>query len=96
MQYGSTVDQTSRITFESFYDNADLYNDYSLFMKLKEVYGKTYGFHNAEDYALSRVYKGELKQADGHTTLAKFFVLYKLISSIEDLHMQTFGATYPF
>jgi len=74
---GSTFTQSSRITFESFSDNSNLENDDSLKMKLMQVYGGTYGFAQAETLALKSVYKGAMRQQDGKTVEAKFFVLYE-------------------
>jgi hypothetical protein len=74
---GSVLTQMSRITFESFMDDAHLYKDQSLEMKLTQVYGETYGFAEAKALALKSVYKGDMKQEDGRAPLAKFFVLYE-------------------
>lgn len=73
---GSTLNQLSRISFDSFIDNSHLHNDNSLKMKLMEIYGQTYSFSEAESLALKSVYRGEMKQDDGDSILAKFFVLY--------------------
>jgi len=74
---GSIINQMSRITFDSFYDNTHLYNDFSLKMQLQKIYGETYGFAEAEKLALNSVYKGDLKQEGGNELKAKFFVLYE-------------------
>jgi len=47
----------SRIIFDSFYDNAELFKDFSLKMKLTQIYGETYGFKDAEAFAIKSVYE---------------------------------------
>jgi hypothetical protein len=74
---GSTLTPNSRITFDSFMDNTLLQDNQSLKMKLMQVFMSTYGAAEAEADALSSVFKGEAKQEDGGSTLAKFFVLYE-------------------
>jgi len=76
-QAGNIIGQTSRITFESFMDNSHLYNDDSLKMKLKQVYGQTYGFADAEFLTNKSVYKGDMTQNVSDEIMAKFFVLYQ-------------------
>ena len=74
---GSTLTPTSRISFDSLVDYSSLQNDWSLKMKLMQVFMSTYGAAEAEADALSSVYKGDSKQEDGKSILAKFFVLYE-------------------
>jgi len=74
---GSVINQMSRITFDSFYDNAELHKDFSLKMKMTQIYGETYGFKDADAFALKSVYKGAMLQEDEKTIKAKYFVLYE-------------------
>ncbi|MDO5112111.1 MAG: hypothetical protein Q4E65_07385 [Clostridia bacterium] len=71
---GSTVTPTSRITFESFYDNDDLERPESIRQKLAQVYSPLYGADEAKALA-DQTTAREVQHKDGHT-LVKYFVLY--------------------
>ena len=74
-QRGSVITQTSRITFDSFYDNGDLEKPDMLRQKLEQIYCQVYKqskMYELADITVSR----EVQQKDGHT-LVKYFVLYE-------------------
>ena len=70
---GSEITPTSRISFDSFYDNRDLENPDKIRQKLIMTYMSVYP--NAEALA-DRTIAREVRQKDGHT-LVRYFVLYE-------------------
>lgn len=72
---GNNITQTSRITFDSFYDNSDLEKSSMLRQKLEQVYCQVYRQNTMFELADKTVAR-EIEQKDGHT-LVKYFVLYE-------------------
>lgn len=71
---GSIIVSTSRITFDSFYDNGDLEKPDMIRQKLEQVYAPVYR-QNAMFELADKTVAREVQQKDGHT-LVKYFVLY--------------------
>jgi hypothetical protein len=71
---GSIIVPTSRITFDSFYDNGDLEKPDMIRQKLEQVYAPVYR-QNAMFELADKTVAREVQQKDGHT-LVKYFVLY--------------------
>ncbi len=71
---GSIIAPTSRITFDSFYDNGDLERPDMIRQKLEQVYAPVYR-QNAMYELVDKTVAREIQQKDGHT-LVKYFVLY--------------------
>lgn len=71
---GSIIAPTSRITFDSFYDNGDLEKPDMIRQKLEQVYAPVYR-QNAMYELADKTVAREVQQKDGHT-LVKYFVLY--------------------
>ena len=71
---GSIIVPTSRITFDSFYDNGDLDKPDMIRQKLEQVYAPVYR-QNAMYELADKTVAREVQQKDGHT-LVKYFVLY--------------------
>lgn len=71
---GSSIAPTSRITFDSFYDNGDLEKPDMIRQKLEQVYAPVYR-QNAMFELADKTVAREVQQKDGHT-LVKYFVLY--------------------
>lgn len=72
---GSVITPTSRITFDSFYDNASLEQTDMIRQKLQQIYAPVYQqkiMYELADKTVAR----EVQQKDGHT-LVKYFVLYE-------------------
>lgn len=72
---GSVIMPTSRITFDSYYDNASLENPDMIRQKLEQVYCQVYR-QNAMYELTDKTVAREVQQKDGHT-LVKYFVLYE-------------------
>lgn len=72
---GSIITPTSRITFDSFYDNASLEKADMIRQKLQQVYAPVYQ-QNAMYELADKTVAREVQQKDGHT-LVKYFVLYE-------------------
>lgn len=71
---GSIIAPTSRITFDSFYDNSDLEKPDMIRQKLEQAYSQVY--HQNAMYELAdKTVAREVQHKDGHT-LVKYFVLY--------------------
>lgn len=70
----SIIAPTSRITFDSFYDNGDLEKPDMIRQKLEQVYAPVYR-QNAMFELADKTVAREVQQKDGHT-LVKYFVLY--------------------
>ncbi len=71
---GSVITPDSRITFDSFYDNASLEKPEMIRQKLQQIYSTVYqqtAMYELADKTVAR----EVQQRDGHT-LVKYFVLY--------------------
>lgn len=72
---GSVITPTSRITFDSFYDNGSLEKPDMIRQKLEQIYCQVYrqsAMYELVDKTVAR----EVQQKDGHT-LVKYFVLYE-------------------
>lgn len=77
---GSVIAPTSRITFDSFYDNGDLEKPDMIRQKLEQIYAPVYrqsAMYELADKTVAR----EVQQKDGHT-LVKYFVLY--VENVKD------------
>lgn len=72
---GSVITPTSRITFDSFYDNSSLEKQDMILQKLAQVYSQVYNIAEINKLAEQSVAR-EVQQKDGHT-LVKYFVLYE-------------------
>ena len=73
-QRGSIIMPDSRITFDSFYDNASLEKPDMILQKLTQIYTGVYGLGEAKELAQKTIAR-EVQYQDGHT-LVKYFVLY--------------------
>jgi hypothetical protein len=71
---GSIITPTSRITFDSFYDNSDLEKPDMIRQKLEQAYCQVYR-QNAMYKLADKTVAREVQYRDGHT-LVKYFVLY--------------------
>lgn len=72
---GSKLTPTSRITFDSFYDNSSLEKPDMIRQKLEQIYCQVY--HQASMYQLAdKTIPREIQQKDGHT-LVKYYILYE-------------------
>jgi hypothetical protein len=71
---GSIIAPTSRITFDSFYDNSDLEKPDMIRQKLEQAYCQVYR-QNAMYKLADKTVAREVQYRDGHT-LVKYFVLY--------------------
>lgn len=72
---GGVITPTSRITFDSFYDNSALEKPGMIRQKLEQIYCQVY--HQSAMYELAdKTIAREIQQKDGHT-LVKYFVLYE-------------------
>jgi hypothetical protein len=76
---GSIVTETSRITFDSFYDNSSLNDPFSVSMKLKEIFQNTYGTQSFTDkYAEKTIIRETLSNLFGvGGVCVRFCVLYE-------------------
>ncbi|MEA4920826.1 MAG: hypothetical protein VB078_07890 [Clostridiaceae bacterium] len=72
---GSVLTPASRITFDSFYDNASLEQTDMIRQKLQQIYVPVYQQNIMYELADKTVAR-EVQQKDGHT-LVKYFVLYE-------------------
>ncbi len=72
---GSVIAPTSRITFDSFYDNGSLEKPEMIRQKLEQIYCQVYrqtAMYELADRTVAR----EVQYRDGHV-LVKYFVLYE-------------------
>lgn len=79
---GSVITPTSRITFDSFYENSSLEKPDMIRQKLEQIYCQVYrqsAMYELADKTVPR----EIQHKDGHT-LVKYYVLYEEPDSLDN------------